>query len=415
MDINDRDADFEKSTKRLQVLKEGWKTISSKKTEILTEDAKAVQAQLKKKNAPTSHKAVHVLEEIDDPKLDKDPLADAPGTPPPAPITPDGSPVTPTDVGAATAPPSPEAAAISPTPDATSTPAPTDAPVTPPADAAAVAPAAAPATAEQQATQLFANTALANVPPDILNMSTLSNAVNPDGVFLASIVDATNNNKPYTLLVVPGSDFQAAKGDTPDTFVISKPSPPAEIANAPVTDAGAPPVEIPPADAGAPPAEMPIEEPPKEEPPKEEEPKEEPIAEEKKVEEKKCVEEEKIDESEVRELARDPIMFGKKDWKAMIQKILKEGTEKKTDKKQNLKDQIKKLELEKENEKDQEEKKAIQGEIDGLSDKLKKIEDTEKAESSPARLAAKALAAKSAEKTKEEIKSIKGKHDLTDD
>lgn len=284
MDINDRDASYEKQGKTFISLQEGWKLMASGKKKLLTEgkDAFAKQKELKKKQS------VKELKEEVPMSVKKDEVIDpAAEVPPVSTATPEVPAVDPAAVPSV----DPAAPAIPPVDPAVD---PAAAAAVPAVDGA-VGLVASPE--KKLATQQFVQSALKGVTSGNANNADL---VTEYGFFKADIADPANGQ--YVVLAYP------AGMKLKDIAAIAEPvETPAALAA--VSDVAA---ETP--VAGEVPGAT-TEEPGEVEPGPEGSPED-------KAED---ADEPKEDEESLNESARDPISVGKKNWKAYIAGILNES------------------------------------------------------------------------------------------
>lgn len=348
MDINDRDASYEKQGKTFISLQEGWKLMVSGKKKLLTEgkDAFAKQKELKKKQG------VKELKEEVPMEVKKDEVVDAAAEVPP--VSTD-TPEVPVDAAATPAipPVDPTAVAVPPVD-----------PTAVPAVDGAVGLVASPE--KKLATQQFVQSALKGVTSGDANNADL---VTEYGFFKADVADPANGQ--YVVLAYPvGMKLK-------DIAAIAEPvETPAALAA--TGDVSAEPVvgEVPGAAT---------EEPSEVEPGLEGSPEDAP----------EDAAEPKEDEESLNESARDPISVGKKNWSAFLRGILNESEDKHlTQLEKELKDAEAKG--------DKDEVAELKKEI--AAHKEKKVSETGKKNAAE-------VVKKSAEKDKEDVKKLMKKGD----
>jgi hypothetical protein len=291
MDINDRDANFEKQEKTFTHLRESWKNISSGKQQVLTE-SKAKDGFAAGKALKSKQKVKPMTEEVPT-EVKKDEVIPAPEETP-APVSVDAPEVPPVD---GTSLPPVDGAEVPPA-DGTSL---------PPVDGAEVPPAETglqPNPEKQVATQQFVQSALKGVTSGDADNKTL---VTEFGFFKADVSDPANGQ--YVVIAYP-ADMKLKD----IASVVEPVETPAEVAaagDAEADEAG----KVEPAPEGSPEdaasdlggdAATDLGGTP---------------------EDAASTDETKPEDDEMlKESARDPISVGKKNWSSYLRKLLNEGT-----------------------------------------------------------------------------------------
>jgi hypothetical protein len=320
MDINDRDANFEKQEKTFTHLRESWKNISSGKQQVLTEgkakDGFAVGKALKSKQ-----KVKPMTEEVPT-EVKKDEVIPAPEETP-APVSVDAPEVPPVD--------------------GTSL---------PPVDGAEVPPVETglqPNPEKQVATQQFVQSALKGVTSGDADNKTL---VTEFGFFKADVSDPANGQ--YVVIAYP-ADMKLKD----IASVVEPVETPAEVAaagDAEADEAGK--VEPAPEDTASDLGGTP--------------------------EDAASTDETKPEDDEMlKESVRDPISVGKKNWKTFLRKLLNEGTVLEESKKVEKEDKEEKTEVkevcEEKEEKCEKEEKGEKEEVKELKEEDKEAEEKSEA------------------------------------
>jgi hypothetical protein len=346
MDI-EQHLEFEKSDKYFRLMKENYANKLSGKSEVITEgkgvkSGFAVGKSLKKQQGVKGFKEETVVE----PPKPEDEM-----TPPPSDVNaPEGDVTTPASIDV----PPVEGGDIPPADD-TMIPGETS---VPPTDA--VSGEVLPENQELSLkTQQFAQATIANSLGDFAQFDPATDVL-PSGVLKKEVQDPQNGN--FTILVFP-TEFKAA-----DVVATAYPEPTGAAMDIAATDAANPEgaevatSEVPtaaetPVDTSVPPVEG------------------EPVPEEEPKPEDEALKEVRLDEK------RDPTYSGKKDWKAMLNKLLNESTKKaiikEEEKKEvSMEDRMKNLQ-EKLKNATGEEKEAVQEAIDALKSRMAKAKTKE--------------------------------------